>query len=459
MDVFALALHSVALAWESSKVRNYVSKPYMDEIFHVPQAQRYCMGDYASWDPKLTTPPGLYIISRGFSILSAAVGVDGCTPSALRMTNIFFSLGLLFVIDSLIGCLHPTSPAIRSRYALALVWFPVLFFFNGLYYTDTGSTFFVLLSYLLVNKRHYWAAGTAGIVSVTFRQTNIIWVLFFMVLVIIQTLEDASKKSKETTAVYNPTFSNVTQFGDIVCSVKSLVVNTLYNIPTILPNVLVFGIALTGFAGFLVWNGGIVLGDRSNHLAGYNVPQLFYFSSFLSFFMAPWILNIKNISEVLMTLTKPKQLAMYFIGLVLSLYTVHKFTYEHPFLLSDNRHYTFYIWKNIYRRHWSVRYILTPFYLLSVKLNIAAIVPYVSVLHVIGYVFTLVLTLVPSPLLEFRYFIVPFLFYAVHFQPQLKRTYLAIAFYSIINLATLYMFFNRTFEWASEPGSSQRFMW
>ncbi|OAD74167.1 glycosyltransferase family 59 protein [Phycomyces blakesleeanus NRRL 1555(-)] len=406
MDVFALALHSVALAWESSKVRNYVSKPYMDEIFHVPQAQRYCMGDYASWDPKLTTPPGLYIISRGFSILSTAVGVDGCTPSALRMTNIFFSLGLLFVIDSLIGCLHPTSPAIRSRYALALVWFPVLFFFNGLYYTDTGSTFFVLLSYLLVNKRHYWAAGTAGIVSVTFRQTNIIWVLFFMVLVIIQTLEDASKKSKETTAVYNPTFSNVTQF------------------------------ALTGFAGFLVWNGGIVLGDRSNHLAGYNVPQLFYFSSFLSFFMAPWILNIKNISEVLMTLTKPKQ-------------------YEHPFLLSDNRHYTFYIWKNIYRRHWSVRYILTPFYLLSVKLNIAAIVPYVSVLHVIGYVFTLVLTLVPSPLLEFRYFIVPFLFYAVHFQPQLKRTYLAIAFYSIINLATLYMFFNRTFEWASEPGSSQ----
>ena len=32
---------------------------YEDEYFHVPQAQKYCKGDY-SWDPKITTPPGLY---------------------------------------------------------------------------------------------------------------------------------------------------------------------------------------------------------------------------------------------------------------------------------------------------------------------------------------------------------------------------------------------------------------
>jgi len=32
--------------------------PYQDEFFHVPQAQAYCRGDY-TWDPKITTPPGL----------------------------------------------------------------------------------------------------------------------------------------------------------------------------------------------------------------------------------------------------------------------------------------------------------------------------------------------------------------------------------------------------------------
>jgi len=35
-----------------------------DEPFHVPQAQAYCNGEWATWDPKITTPPGLYISSH-----------------------------------------------------------------------------------------------------------------------------------------------------------------------------------------------------------------------------------------------------------------------------------------------------------------------------------------------------------------------------------------------------------
>lgn len=30
-----------------------------DEIFHVPQAQQYCYGNLRSWNPMITTPPGL----------------------------------------------------------------------------------------------------------------------------------------------------------------------------------------------------------------------------------------------------------------------------------------------------------------------------------------------------------------------------------------------------------------
>lgn len=33
-----------------------------DEIFHVPQAREYCKGNFFSWDPMITTPPGLYVI-------------------------------------------------------------------------------------------------------------------------------------------------------------------------------------------------------------------------------------------------------------------------------------------------------------------------------------------------------------------------------------------------------------
>jgi alpha-1,2-glucosyltransferase len=40
----------------------------------------------------------------------------------------------------------------------------------------------------------------------------------------------------------------------------------------------------------------------------------------------------------------------------------------HPFLLADNRHYFFYIWRRIFGLHWSVRYALTPGYLVCLWL-------------------------------------------------------------------------------------------
>ena len=32
---------------------------HQDEVFHVPQAQKYCEGRFNEWDDKITTPPGL----------------------------------------------------------------------------------------------------------------------------------------------------------------------------------------------------------------------------------------------------------------------------------------------------------------------------------------------------------------------------------------------------------------
>ena len=40
-----------------------------DEPFHVAQAQTYCTGDYWTWDPKITTPPGLFVSAYGRFLL------------------------------------------------------------------------------------------------------------------------------------------------------------------------------------------------------------------------------------------------------------------------------------------------------------------------------------------------------------------------------------------------------
>ena len=57
-----------------------------DEIFHIPQAQQYCKGNFGSWDPMITTPPGLYVL---FSLvpLPLAPSSGKFDPSSLYTTT------------------------------------------------------------------------------------------------------------------------------------------------------------------------------------------------------------------------------------------------------------------------------------------------------------------------------------------------------------------------------------
>ncbi|KAI9283175.1 alpha-2-glucosyltransferase Alg10, partial [Sporodiniella umbellata] len=403
-----------------------------DEIFHVPQAQQYCQGNYSDWDPKLTTPPGLYIVSNIIEFLGRGVGFsDLCTLNALRTTNILFSIGLYFVLCGFFRN--------NKLYALTLASFPVGYFYNFLYYTDSGSTFFVLLSYLLLVKKRYHLSGFIGFISLTFRQTNVVWVCLFMVLVIIDILSSKG--------LVNPPSNSIKNIGHSVESITSLVCKTFTNLYQIIPSIVTYLLTIISFVAFLIWNNGIVLGDKSNHLAGLHFPQMFYFTSFLSFFSVPL-----NFSYIVRSIFQPNA--------KLYMCSAHLISrYEHPFLLADNRHYSFYIWRKIYRRHWVVRYLLIPFYVVSGYFNLQRLRTKTFLFN-FGYIATLVLTLVPSPLLEFRYFIIPFLFYMIHTPPKSKKnTWLAFAFYMCLNIATIYLFIYKPFKWPSEPEELQRFIW
>lgn len=37
----------------------------------------------------------------------------------------------------------------------------------------------------------------------------------------------------------------------------------------------------------------------------------------------------------------------------------------HPYLLADNRHYPFYLWRKIIKAHWSMKYLMVPLYVFS----------------------------------------------------------------------------------------------
>jgi alpha-1,2-glucosyltransferase len=68
--------------------------------------------------------------------------------------------------------------------------------------------------------------------------------------------------------------------------------------------------------------------------------------------------------------------------------------------------------------------------------------------------------LVPTPLLEFRYFTTPFLIWFLHSAPALvtpMRSAVAIIGYTAVNVVTLTIFVYKPFTWPD--GSEARFMW
>lgn len=179
-----------------SKWRQYVNTivpaPYLDEVFHVPQVQAYWFGKWSQWDPKITTPPGLY----GFSYLvnSFRAYMDpGLKPTTneWRYVNavlLYLTLIVLYILAA-VGKKSVVSENVLQR-EFNVILFPLLFFFSALYYTDLFSVFTVVLA------QTFWATSSsmqgwkkflfqtlhlmAGLLSLTARQTNIFWVAVYL---------------------------------------------------------------------------------------------------------------------------------------------------------------------------------------------------------------------------------------------------------------------------------------
>lgn len=195
--------------WKT-RVSAVVPEPYLDEAFHVPQAQAYWAHQWTHWDPKITTPAGLYLWSY---LLCAAMLVLRGSPTqlnadALRTTNVAATAVLLpWRLQTLLETLwrEQNSRPAGSRLShtvLNICLFPPLFFFSGLYYTD-------ILALLVVVEAYNWELKRAstksiasrssviflgfGLLALVFRQTNIFWVsVFFGGLQVVRTLRQSS---------------------------------------------------------------------------------------------------------------------------------------------------------------------------------------------------------------------------------------------------------------------------
>ena len=139
---------------------------------------------------------------------------------------------------------------------------------------------------------------------------------------------------------------------------------------------------------------------------------------------------------------------------------VKYFTFDHPYLLADNRHYTFYIWKNWFQRHWIMKYLLVPGYIYAFW-AVNSSLRHKTEIWRLGFFLCTALVTVPNRLLEFRYFLIPFLIWRLNLDPKRQTFHLLVIelfLYVVVNIFTVYMFLYKPFVWNHEPGI-QRFMW
>ncbi|CAG8114268.1 unnamed protein product [Penicillium nalgiovense] len=400
-----------------SLVNKAVPEPYLDEVFHVPQAQAYWSHKWAQWDPKLTTPPGLYLCS--YIIFAIVLLLRGSptklTPDVLRMTNVgattvVFPWRLQKLLDTLQRTTN-TRPlgANVSHTVLNICLFPPLFFFSGLYYTDVLALLVVVEAYNWDLKRDterhqqgdsgkdkkqgpsngiletlgFLAFALAALVS---RQTNIFWVSVFLGgLQVVRKIRKSATpcmSSKVSTIakqglqneVYDPLVSEAS-LEDYLKTAISLATVGLKRPFSLLVSLIPHIIVIAAFGAFVLWNNGVVLGHKEFHTAGIHLAQMLYIWPYFTFFSWPLfilplinILALKPLPKYLNLGFPPKQrkypkLKAALIVIPLMLAVVHFNTIVHPFTLADNRHYVFYVFR-ILLVHPAVKYAAVPVYFL-----------------------------------------------------------------------------------------------
>ncbi|KAI0427190.1 DIE2/ALG10 family-domain-containing protein [Xylaria sp. FL1042] len=402
----------LALSWLLTVTEN-LPEPYLDEVFHIPQAQVYCQGRYFEWDDKITTPPGLYISTIIFNELSRLP----CSIYHLRGFNVVVvSCISVLVLVCRARLTQPQGKPDTKRQVtvrdivtgINIGLFPVLFFFSALYYTDPSSTLVVLLAYAnhlaridtkqpsLLNDVYSLALG---IIALAFRQTNIFWIVVYMGgLEVIRAVKTLNPEPVET-----PTFQTVfeqikfyawrysladvhdvslslAQPIDVILCVISIGIAAVCNLPTVLRRFLwPHGVVLVAFVAFVAWNGGVVLGDKSNHVATLHLAQLLYIWPFFTFFslplFIPYLLNsvISLYRKSAFQVRRQSFAGLFSINLaitvlvscgvlVVALLVVRFNTIIHPFTLADNRHYVFYVFRYSILKAWWIRYALAPIY-------------------------------------------------------------------------------------------------
>lgn len=295
--------------------------------------------------------------------------------------------------------------------------FQVLLHSSLLFYTDLLSVCAVVWGFSM--KSALLSSLTFGVAVLT-RQTNIIWAGFSAAVRLF--------RGVELSRPFSSLFISLVRLTSFILLAFAFVV-------------------------FVFMNGGIVLGDASAHHPRVHLAQFLYLALLTA--VHAWPHAIPRIPKLLSQLARPIPILLVVPVALAAQY----FAFDHPYLLADNRHVTFYLW-----RWWlsdaTHRLLLTPLFICSF-IYLFDLCKHMSPIVRILFTICSFVVVVPAHLIEPRYFIIPYVLWRLSAKTSTNKLLVIAELISqlLVFSSVFSLFLLKPFEWANEPGVKQRFMW
>ncbi|KAK4537635.1 hypothetical protein CDCA_CDCA13G3660 [Cyanidium caldarium] len=348
-------------------------KPYMDELLHVPACCQLCrrlvVGSEAAFPSdslqRVTTPPGLYSLPVLLAWWSGTTTVC-CAVGWLRwLGGVLPGAGVAYEL------VQWTDGDIAA--VVSVLAFLPLAFVCQMFYTDAGALYWLLLSYRLhLRRRRYVSSAAAGVLSAWYRQSSIAW---HAALAVWGAAQERGLRRRRLLLAH-------------------------------------------GTAGILyvVWlsmrwlrqSGTLYFGDAERH------PLALHTANVMYYFAAWWVAgggwshlhsSENRASRRPRAKASRRHLLPWLLATTIAVAAVALGTRVHPFVLADNRHYTFAFYRHIILRQRWRRWALLPLYVISMITWWSQALPHRRLFEKLALLLALLTTLVPTALLEPRYFI------------------------------------------------------
>lgn len=229
-----------------------------DEGFHTPQIWTFYHGDFRV-AKELTMIPAYHAVIAGLLKVT-----DTFSIKLARFIHLLLASLTIPVFYQVCKSLKQSQADTRTLLFLSC---PIILPFFSLIYTDLPALLTILLAFLLTLKKRYVLAAIVGLLAILMRQTNLIWVAFCCVFILIEHIREHGINDWRQQIL--PLARKLWAYGLIgICAIT-----------------------------YFYTRGGVAVGDSHQHQISLNLSNLYFFLLLCFIFFLPH--NISYARQIL----------------------------------------------------------------------------------------------------------------------------------------------------------------